>query len=188
MMAPLYSKLRADPYHPVLSDRETATLAWWEASLPHMEPRVATPKGGRDERIVYTDYSGNSQISASMILDPSSFKNAKYIRPIKHIRTGGRWGKTFAPTSYIYGPEILAVLTTLMEKGADLANKSVTFYIDNNNFLLAILKNSAKSTSIQEMTGIIWHRIRELDVNPRFERVPPKRNIADLSMRRVKTQ
>ena len=80
---------------------------------------------------------------------------------------------------------MLAVLTTLMEKGAELANKSVTFYIDNNA-LLAILKNSAKPTPIQAMNGLIWRRIRELNITPRFERAPSKRNIADLPTRRVK--
>ena len=140
MMAPLYAKLRADPYLPVLSGRETAAVAWWAASLPNMEPRVATPKGDRTERIVYTDAAGKSQIIATVISGPSSFKNTKYIRSIAHIRTGGRWGETFTPTSYIYGLEMLAVLTTLTGKGAELANKSVTFYIDNDNALLAILK------------------------------------------------
>ena len=78
---------------------------------------------------------------------------------------------------------MLAVLTTLMEKGADLANRSVTFYIDNNDALLAILKNSARPTSIQATTGLIWKRIRELNITPMFERAPPKRNIADLPTR-----
>ena len=40
---------------------------------------------------------------------------------------------------------MLAVLTTLMEKGADMASKSVTFYIDNNNAMLAILKKKRKT-------------------------------------------
>ena len=139
-MAVLYAKLRADPYRPVLSDRETAALDWWAASLPNMEPRVATPKGDRAPRVANNDAAGKSQIIASVILDPSSRKHAKYISSTTHIRTGGRWGKTFAPTSYIYGLEMLAVLTTLRGEGSDLANKSVTFYIDNNNALLAILK------------------------------------------------
>ena len=75
-----------------------------------------------------------------------------------------------------------------MENGADLANTSATFYIDNNNALLAILKNSAEPTSIQAMAGLIWHRIRELNITPLFGRVPSKRNIADMPTRRVKIQ
>ena len=83
---------------------------------------------------------------------------------------------------------MLAVLTPFMEKGAELANKSVTFYIDNTNSMMAILKNSAKPTSIQAKAGIIWHRIRELNITPRVERVQSKRNIADLPTRRVQIQ
>ena len=112
MMAPLYAKLRAGPYHPVLSERETTTLAWRTASIPNMEPRVATPRGDRAERVVYAGDAGKSQIIASVILGTSSFKNTKYLRRITHIRTGGRRKSTIASTSYIYGLEMLAVLTT----------------------------------------------------------------------------
>ena len=73
-------------------------------------------------------------------------------------------------------------------KGVVLENKSVTFYADYNNAMLAILKNSAKHTPIQAMAGIIWHRIRQLNITPRFGRVPSERNIADLPTRRVKIQ
>ena len=96
--------------------------------------------------------------------------------------------KDLAPTIYIYCLEMIAVLATLMKKWADVANKSATFYIDNNNALLAILKNSAKPTSIQATAGPIWRRIRELNITPWFGRVPSKRNIADLPTRSVKIQ
>ena len=68
-----------------------------------MEPRAATPMGGRAERVVYADADGKSQITAAAILGPSSFKNAKYLRSITHIRAGGRWEKTFVSAIYIYG-------------------------------------------------------------------------------------
>ena len=186
MLAPLYAKLRSVPYHAALSDKESMTLSWWTAALPNMEPRVATPKTDRTDRIVYTDAAGKSRIIAAVILDPANFKRTKYLRSITHVRTGLRWTRTFADTSYIYGLEMLAILATLMERGDDLRNQSVTFYIDNNNALLAILKNSAKPIAIQAMTGLIWHRIQELNITPWFERVPSKRNIADLPTRHVK--
>ena len=141
-MAPLYDRLRADPYRPILSGGKTAAVDWRAAALPSMEPRVATPKGGPAGRVVYTDASGKSQIIAASILDPSSVKNTKYIRPITHVRAGGRWKKTYDSTRYICGLEMLAVLATLMEKGAGLANKSVTIYIDDDNAALAIFKKT----------------------------------------------
>ena len=164
------------------------TLAWWTAALPNMEPRVATPKTDRTDRIVYTDAAGKSRIIAAVIIDPTGFKHTKYLRSVTHVRTGKRWVRTFAYTSYIYGLEMLTILATLMERGDDIRNQSVTFYIDNNNALLAILKNSAKPVAIQAMTGLIWHRIQELNITPWFERVPSKRNIADLPTRHVKNK
>ena len=48
---------------------------------------------------------------------------------------------------------------------------------------MAILKNSEKPISIQAMAGLIWNRIRELIITPRFERVPSKRSISGLPTR-----
>ena len=79
--------------------------------------------------------------------------------------------------------EVLAVLAILLEKSNELRNKSVTFYIDNNNALSALIKNAANPPEIQAMAGLIWHRIRDLRITPWFERVPSKRNIADLPTR-----
>ena len=185
-MVPLYAKLRSTPYHTTLSGRETMTLAWWTAALPNMEPMAATPKTDRADRVVYTDAAGKSRIIAAVIIDPTGFKHTKYLRSVAHVRTGQRWLRTFANTSYIYGLEMLAILATLMEREDDLRNHSVTFYIDSNNALLAILKNCAKSAAIHPMAGLIWHRIQELDITPRFGRVPSKRNIDDLPTRHVK--
>ena len=102
-MAPLYAKLRADPYHSVLSDRETATLAWWTAALPHMEPRVATPKGDRTERIGYTDSAGKSQIIEAVVLGASSFKNTqnapRFTIQTYGLAVGGK-GLPPAPSTY----------------------------------------------------------------------------------------
>ena len=85
-------------------------MAWWTAALPNMEPRVATPKTDRTDRIVYTDAAGKSRIIAAVVIDPANFKHTKYLRSVTHIRTGLRWAKTFADTSYIYGLEMLAIL------------------------------------------------------------------------------
>ena len=79
----------------------------------------------------------------------------------------------------------MAVLTTLMGKGADADNRPVTCYTDINNALLAIITNSDKPISVQAMTGLIRHRIIELDITPRSERAPSIRNITELPTRSV---
>ena len=82
-----------------------------------MATRVATPNGDRDGLVGYADAAGKSQMDA-VILDPSTFKSTSRIRSITYVRTGIRWKSTFASTSYIYGIEMMAVLSTLMEKGS----------------------------------------------------------------------
>ena len=186
MLAPLNAKLKTFPYHQTLSPKELTTLRWWTAAPDHMKPRVASPKPKRPERVVYTDAAGKSQIIAAVIIDPTTFLESKTINKVRATRTGRRWKETFEDTSYIYGLEMLAILAILMTEGEDLRGRSVTFYIDNNNALTALIKNSATPTAIQALTALIWHRIRELDIFPWFERVPSKRNIADLPTRHVK--
>ena len=186
MMAPLYAKLKTFPYHQSLSVKELTTLRWWTVALDHMKPRIATPKPKLTQRVVYTDAAGRTRIIAAVIIDPNTFLESKTINKVCATRTGRRWIKTFEDTSYIYGLEMLAILATLMAEGDDLRGKTVTFYIDNDNALVALIKNSATPTAIQALTALIWHRIRELDIFPWFERVPSKRNIADLPTRHVK--
>ena len=72
-----------------------------------------------------------------------------------------------------------------MQEDNDLRGRSVTFYIDNDNALQALVRNCAGPTVIQGMVALIWHRLRDLDITPWFERVHSKRNIADLPTRGV---
>ena len=81
---------------------------------------------------------------------------------------------------------MLAVLAILMDKNNGLKGRTVTFYIDNNNALQALIKNSGNPIEVQALTALIWHKIRDLGIIPWFERVPTKRNIADLPTRFVK--
>ena len=101
MMAPLYAKLRADPYHPVLSDRETATLAWRAAALPNMEPAspLLRATGMNASFIPMPPASRKPLPLLSWTPRRSKTPNTSVL---SHIRTGDRWKRTFASTSYIY--------------------------------------------------------------------------------------
>ena len=186
MLAPLYKKLHMEKYIPTLSMIEATSLRWWTVALDHMKPRKATPKPPITERIVYSDAAGKSQIIATVCLTPGTFASSKRLDTIRYSKTGNKWRKTFEKTCYIYGLEVLAILAILLEECNELRNKSVTFYIDNNNALCALVKNAANPPEIQAMVGLIWHRIRDLRITPWFERVPSKRNIADLPTRGMK--
>ena len=185
MLSPLYTKLRAKSYDPTLDLKELTTLRWWVVALGQLPARKATPQPSVPERVVYTDAAGKSAIIAAVVIDPSRFTESKTIDTVWSLKTGLRWKSTFAKTNFIYGLELLALLALLMEKGNDIRGKSVTFYIDNDNALHALVKNASEPTVIQGMVALIWHRLRDLRITPWFERVPSKRNVADLPTRGV---
>ena len=53
----------------------------------------------------------------------------------------------------ISGLEALEVLVALLGPKNDIRGRSATFYIDNNNALSGIVKNSATPVAIQAMVG-----------------------------------
>ena len=185
LMAPNYAELRDSPYRQALSTKESTALRRWAGELGHMGPRIATPKPKLTDRAAYTEASGKAHIIDAAIIDPATFKQDETITRVRASRTGRRWIKTFEDTRYIYGLEILAILAVLMTEGEDVRGKTFTFYVDNNIALDAIVKNSATPTSIQALTALIWHRIRDLGTPPWVGRVPSKRYIADLHTRYV---
>ena len=73
-----------------------------------------------------------------------------------------------------------------MAEGEYLRGESGTFYIDNNNAIEALIKNSATPISIKALSALIWLRIRDIEMSPWFARAPSKRNIDDLPTRYVK--
>ena len=150
-----------------------------------MKPRQALPQPTYPGRVVYTDAAGKSAIIAAVTFDPARFREHKVIDSARSLKTGFRWRSTFAKTSFVYGLEILALFALLMQEGNDIRNQSVTFYIDNDNALQALVRNCAGPSVVQGLVALIWHRLRDLNVTPWFERVPSKRNIDDLPTRGV---
>ena len=120
------------------------------------------------------------------MLTPGTFEASDTIDSIIASKTANAWRKTFGKTCYIYGLEMLAVLAILMAKNNGLEGRTATFYIDNNNALQALVKNSGNPIEIQALAALIWHRIRDLGIIPWFERVPSKRNIADHHTRNIR--
>ena len=58
--------------------------------------RVAAPNTDRADRAFYTDAAGESRITVAAIIDPTGFKNTKYLFPSTNARAGPSWAKTFA--------------------------------------------------------------------------------------------
>ena len=152
--------------------------------FPHEAPPNPSETSG-PERIAYTDDAVKSQISAAVALTPGAFDASSILYSVTVSRTANEWSMAFGETCYIYGLEMIAALAILMTKNNGLENKTVTCNVDNNA-APALLKNNGDRNEIQALTALISHRVRGPGIIPWFERVPSKRNIADLPTRNAK--
>ena len=143
MLSPLYAKLHSRAYNPALGEKDLTTLRWWVVALSHMKPRKALPLPPLPDRVVYTDAAGKSAIIAAVTFDPTRFASNKTIGCVWILKAGFRWRSTFAKTNFIYGLELLALFALLMQEDNDMRNRCVTFYIDNDNALQALVRNAA---------------------------------------------
>ena len=186
MLAPLYAKNNAPYYHPLLSDRERNVLTWWVTTLNNLGARKVRPRSDRADFVIFTDAATSTAIIAAIAISTDQFKQNETLSETLEIVTGQYWHTLFDKTSLIYGLEMLALLAKLWQPNNELKDKNVTFHLDNENALKAIIKNNSKVTIITAMTQLIWHRIAQLGIIPWFEWVPSNRNISDLPTRKVK--
>ena len=132
MLAPLYTKLRPETYRPLLSQKELTAPRWWAAAIAHMRHRKIRQMPPSPERSVYTDAACKSRIIAASMLTPGTFGASNITDSVTASRTANARWETFGKTCYIYGLEILAAPAIRMAKNNGIADKTATFYIDNN--------------------------------------------------------
>ena len=180
MLSPLYTKLHSPFYTGALTECERNSLLWWSVALPTFEPRRCHKKGSVADSIVYTDAATKTSIIAFVELDPVDFRTSRTLKRVAATRVPPKWISLFDSTSLIYGLETAAVLAFFMDPDVASSGPNITIYIDNNNTLEALIQNVAKPPVITAMVQLIWHRIRTNGLNVWFERVPSKRNIADI--------
>ena len=180
MMTSLYQKLNAKFYCADLTDRELTTLNWWSVALLNLTPRLTKNRHPRTDLIIYTDSATTTQIIAAVLIDPRSFRDTLTTTAVLSARVGPHWKKLFADTCEIYGLEMLAICAILFDPLSDLTGLNITFFVDNNNSLDALVSNAPGPPVIAAMTQLIWYRIADLNAAVWFERVPSTKNIADL--------
>ena len=56
----------------------------------------------------------------------------------------------------IYGLELLDIALTTADSSIDLENKSITYYIDNNNALSALVKADRNRMVIAILARLFW--------------------------------
>ena len=180
MLTVLYQKVNAHFYDPKLSGRELSTHRWRSAALAHISPRLTRTRGATTDLIIYTDAATTTRIIAAVLLNPATFRNDKVIEAPLSLRVGEHWAKLFESTALIYGLEMLVIFAVLFDPLSDLYGQNVTFYVDNNNALQALVSNAPGPPEIAAATQLIWFRIAELNISAWFERAPSKKNTADL--------
>ena len=79
--------------------------------------------------------------------------------------------------------ELTAVALAIYEERFNLANRTVTVYIDNNAVSGAIVKSQTSIAIAQNMIGALWLLAANFNISLWFDRVPSLANIADLPTR-----
>ena len=176
---PLYVKLNAANYRPILSGREISVLQWWGNALANLRPLTVSAGTDRPDGIVFTDAATATGIIAAVEVIRSKFTTDETVRELRGSTTGPYWGAWFSTTNLIYRSEMLALLAILYLPNDLIRNKNATLHIDNGNAFGALVNNNAKPTVIVDMSQMVLRRIYELGIAPWFGRVQGARNIAD---------
>ena len=170
MMATLFQKLNAKYYGAEISDREASVLRWWILALVNLTPRLTRMRGPLPGLIVYTDAATATQIIAAVLIDHRAFRAGRTLSAVLSKRVGPRWRVLFESTCAIYGLEMLAIFAILFDPLWGLTGLNITFFVDNNNDLQALVSNAPGPPVIAAMTQLIWYRIADLKAAVWFER------------------
>ena len=184
-MQPLYRKQNAAFYQPDLSPADRMIFEWWAALLRDCRPRRVISHSPFPDKIIYTDAATETMILASLVFDKLDFDATGHISEAYHEVATDEWLALFSETNLIYGLELLAAVQTAADPRIDLDNMNVTFYIDNNNALIALIKADSKRRIIQILVRLFWAIMARRNITPWFERAPSDFNITDRPTRLV---
>ena len=186
LMQPLYKKVNAACYQPVLSAADARVLEWWRGMLSSIRPRVIYPRTSTPQRIIYTDAATSTLIAASITLYPSNCSSVPVVEACRVMTAGPDWVALFINTNLIYGLEMLAIVQTAADPDLDLDGRCVTFYIDNTNAISALIKGDSDTVIISVLSRLFWAICGRRGITPWIEWVPSPVNIADLPTRNTK--
>ena len=154
MTRPLYYKIREKTYRPIIAIQEKRVEGRRASTLRPLTPRIATPEHESAGLILYTDAATPTNTSSAVLSEPSTFLRLRKV-PIAQTATSPlEWHAAFGETTIIYGVEMLAVVAFICDRGASMAGKSVSVYVDNNCALSALVKGAAKSDVLSNLVQI----------------------------------
>ena len=100
-------------YTPILSGVALDSVRWRAMALPNLTPRLARTMGPFAEDIIYTDAATTTQIIATVIMDPRTFRAGRALSAVFYRRVGPQWRDLLGATCEIYGLEMLAIFAAL---------------------------------------------------------------------------
>ena len=101
---------------PLLSDRETRILQWWEIAISNLQPRLVRDRSGRPDVIIFTGAATKAGIIAAVTIIRSDFLTDQTVRELRKMTTVSYWRTLFGRANLIYGLEMLAILAFLYAK------------------------------------------------------------------------
>ena len=183
MMQHLDRKSNAAYFDPNLSGLDIRCLEWWEGVIRSHTGRSAVTLKTEPDIIIYTDAATETMIMAGLVFVRSSFLTEGTILAIRTLVADHRWVDIFIKTNLIYGLELLAVVEIVADKSIPLGDKSITFYVDNNNALIALTKADSKREVIMVLARLFWAIVARRRITPWSGRVDSDYNIADVPTR-----
>ena len=146
MVNPLYSKLYAIPYYPILSKPRLEVLKWRVSILTTIPPRAVWSRPGLNDYIVHTDASFDNPHGgmASAVSYPESYRADRAIRAIHVICPYdpdqiNRIADIFRDSSPIFGLDLSAATVSIPHIRYFLTNRTIAIFVDNNAVLGALI-------------------------------------------------
>ena len=179
MMQHLYRKLYAGFYSAGLTDEDRTNLDWWAGLLRSARPRIISPRRSTPQKVVITDAATETMIMAGIVFDKEYFDATQHASVCRGIRAAPVWEALFITTNLILGLELTAVVLVTADPLIPLDGQCVTYYVDNNNSLSALVKADSGRDVIAVLARIYWALCALRGITPWVERVPSDRNITD---------
>ena len=183
MIQPLYRKLYAAYYQPLLSDRDRIALSRRAGILLKQQRRAAARHPPFPDVIIYTDAATGAMIMASIVISRPAFLTSQRISFCGGIRASGDWAVLFSETSLIYGIELTALVLTVMGPQIPSDNCCIAFYVDNSCALSAIAKVDCFRTAISVLARLFWAACAIRGITPWVELADSNVNISDIPTR-----
>ena len=115
MLKLLFDNLKSTPYDARLSDFERDICRWWAMAILHPTTRAIRHKSGFADYIIYTDATTSTRILEAVVFQRDMISRDSGASFDFADVSDREWDGISAPTTYVLGLEMLAILATLLK-------------------------------------------------------------------------